>query len=461
MIYLSFFGGLLITLFVGLSFLTLFLPKIKKREIFFFSFIFGMAIQTIGMFFLDIFHIKLNIQSISCASILFILILFAYNINRIKNEFISFKYSSYLKYKNIFNSKNTMYFFFLILTIYIGYATIQKTLFWPTVDRDSVAGFETLSRVIAKEGTITRLSFFHDPFWINTQYNKYPPHLMFSYAYAYIYGAPLSKIINALYLFFFTGSLYYLMSKIISKTASIVSVFFILMTPEFMAWTSLSGTNIVHAMYASLGIICFIVAINNKENNIYFYLGCFLLAINTWNRHDGIVFNLIGGLIVLPLFYKQSNLLKTIFFCFSLFSLFLIWTLYLKLYNVNGPVGNIVPRIFFDSDKLHRLIDEVKKLILNTQYYGWTFIIFAVSLLPNLFLSYKQKKIPYLLLIIFLSFVLYLGLLYQIDYTWDTMENVIRTSTKRYFFCFIPLIWLSIVSVPIISIYPKIFKQNI
>ena len=37
--------------------------------------------------------------------------------------------------------------------------------------------------------------------------------------------------------------------------------------------------------------------------------------------------------------------------------------------------------------------------------------------------------------------------LYQVDYQWDSIQNVLDFSAKRFLFCFVPMAWLFSVSV--------------
>ena len=37
--------------------------------------------------------------------------------------------------------------------------------------------------------------------------------------------------------------------------------------------------------------------------------------------------------------------------------------------------------------------------------------------------------------------ILYMLALYHVDYKWDSIENVLSYSAKRFLFCFVPLVW--------------------
>ena len=44
-------------------------------------------------------------------------------------------------------------------------------------------------------------------------------------------------------------------------------------------------------------------------------------------------------------------------------------------------------------------------------------------------------------MMILISSALYMIALYQIDYKWDSIQNVLAYSAKRFLFCFVPMAW--------------------
>ena len=40
-----------------------------------------------------------------------------------------------------------------------------------------------------------------------------------------------------------------------------------------------------------------------------------------------------------------------------------------------------------------------------------------------------------------LSIILYYIILYQVDYKWDSINNVLAYSAKRFMFCYVPIAW--------------------
>lgn len=78
---------------------------------------------------------------------------------------------------------------------------------------------------------------------------------------------------------------------------------------------------------------------------------------------------------------------------------------------------------------------------MNTQYYGWTFVVFLCSFILNGWYLIKKWDNLTLVTLIITSSILYMVALYQVDYKWDSIQNVLAYSAKRFLFCFIPMIW--------------------
>jgi len=87
---------------------------------------------------------------------------------------------------------------------------------------------------------------------------------------------------------------------------------------------------------------------------------------------------------------------------------------------------------------------ELKPLYLNTQYYGIGVVVFGLMLLGNLWNIFRKGNQVALVVATLGVMFLYTLIIYQIDYVWDSIENVLRYSYKRFFFSFIPLLWFYI-----------------
>ena len=103
----------------------------------------------------------------------------------------------------------------------------------------------------------------------------------------------------------------------------------------------------------------------------------------------------------------------------------------------------IITKIFWDAEKLSVMFERFKFLMLNRIYYGNSFDAFALFAIANAYFIWKKKHLFnfYSLMFIVAGFSLYFVVIYQVNYIWDTIENVLNYSVKRFFFCFIPIMW--------------------
>lgn len=100
-----------------------------------------------------------------------------------------------------------------------------------------------------------------------------------------------------------------------------------------------------------------------------------------------------------------------------------------------------ITKLFWDPNKFNTIKQYMIMLYTNTVYYGWSFYLFALMVIANCWFIYKKRDNVVLLVMIAAASLCYMTILYQIDYKWDTIENVLSYSAKRFLFCFIPLVW--------------------
>jgi len=170
-----------------------------------------------------------------------------------------------------------------------------------------------------------------------------------------------------------------------------------------------------------------------------------LLSMNCFTRNEGIVFSSLASLLVLyRVFTKDINWKKSLLFFATAFFGFIYWTIFLKANQIHSGSDLIITKLFWDSDKLATMYRELKPLYLNTQYYGIGIVVFGLMLLLNSWNLVRKGDQAALVVATLGVMFLYTLLIYQIDYVWDTMENVLRYSYKRFLFSFIPLMWFYI-----------------
>jgi hypothetical protein len=265
------------------------------------------------------------------------------------------------------------------------------------------------------------------------------PYVQLSYAYIYSLGAEMSKIVPALMYLSFLIAFYGVVVRSGGHLCGALATLFMMITPEMLGFSSLSITNVMHAVFASLGIIYMVLWLRGRRSSDLLLCGI-LLGANVWARREGVVF--IGAALLILLYdaYRRrewKSLIQTS--CLSLFPL-VLWTIFSKLFSLYAE-GIAVPYLFFDMEKLLKVCSGMFGLLCATSYYGFTFIAFGLCILLNGYYTLKRGDNVWLLLAFVMSLLFYMLLLYQVDYKWDSIDAVLSYSAKRFLFCFAPLAW--------------------
>jgi len=429
--------GVLLIFIIGFLVLNLISFYFSWEEKVGLSFPIGIGIQTMVMLLCNMFGVNLN-RVIVVAIALFLIILLSilfkiYKGNSVgKVEMSQYSQSKY----------NFIWLFFIILIFYFEYMNFAKCIFFPTFDRDSLAGFDTIGYIIAQEHTLKDLSIFQSNYmpYIHDagSYITYAPMVQLSYAFMYILGSETSKLIPALMFLSLLISFYGSMKRVIGKTGAAIATFFMMITPEMIAFSSLSATNVIHATSASLGII-YLTLWHYSKFRKDLYISSLLLGINIWTRTDGIVFILAALSIVFAYSSKNKQWKNVLPLLLSFIPAFL-WIIFSRCNNLYADSIAIL-HPFWDKDKASIILAFVKSHYANTSYYGWSFVFFLVSMIINSWYLIQKKDNLFLLYIIFSATIFYIFLLYHIDYKWDSIQQVMAYSAKRFLFCFIPIVW--------------------
>ena len=138
---------------------------------------------------------------------------------------------------------NLLWVLLLIFLIWVEYHNFAKCMYFPTYDRDSMAGFDTIGYLAAQEHTYKGLSIFTGDY-MPRMHNpgsciSYLPMLQFSYAYIYSLGAETSKAIPAFFYLSFIIAFYGMAKRTMSHTAAMFATLAMVFTPEMISFSSL------------------------------------------------------------------------------------------------------------------------------------------------------------------------------------------------------------------------------
>jgi len=435
-------SGIILTIVMGIALTGCMAAKLSWVERVGLSFPLGMAVETLLMALMDGVGIALlpfNLL-IGEAALLIVAILFIWQ--RRKDFLHSLASVPHIDRQ----SYNLVWVLFIVGIAYLEYMNLQKCLYYPPFDRDSLAGFETIGYIIAQEHTLGGLSLFDGAYVSNVHdagsYITYAPFVQLSYGYVYTLGAETSKIVPALMYLFFLIAFYGSVRRMAGKTGAAAATFFMVLTPEMLAFASLSITNVMHAVFASLSVVYMSLWFKERERKDLLLCGS-LLGANVWTRTEGVVFiGAVGLLLVIDAVRSRQRTYTIPVALAAVFAMLPLvgWTLFCKLNGLHAESIAIV-HPFWDAAKMKTIVGYMLGLYGSTTLYGLTFILFIIAVVGNVWFTMRKKDNLPLLLAIVLASVFYILLLYHIDYKWDAMTNVLSYSAKRFLFCFAPLAW--------------------
>lgn len=265
-----------------------------------------------------------------------------------------------------------------------------------------------------------------------------------AYAYVYSFGAETSKAIPAFFYLSFLVGFYGLCRRRFTHTASMLCLMGIILAPEMTAFASHSITNVMQACVASAGVV-YVCLWTHTQRRSDLWMGAILLAVNNWMRIEGIVF--IGvAIVIMAIHALRIHRYKSLLVPLASLLPLVVWLLYSTTCGLTTDSAAIT-HLFWDPVKASKIAHGAWALTSSQSFYGWTFYAAALALVMSLWFVVRRKDSLYLPLALVLSIVGYFVVLYQVDYKWDTVENVLSYSAKRFMFCYVPIAWYYFVSV--------------
>ena len=437
--------GITLSMLLGGTIMLAISTKFTLMEYLSYSFPLGIGTQAFLMSFLDWSNVGITRWGITVFSLIVIAACLLKAFQNLKKdpEFLSRCSLKHFKLPK----PNMAWILFTFLILWFEGMNFYKTVYFPTFDTDGIRGFTFAGMAIAAEGTLKGLTLFTSPnynFQGNAGLSSYAPFAQLAYGYVFLFGATVSKIVNALMFLSLLGIFYSLLKRVTTHTAAAFFTFMMMITPEMLAFSALSGINVLHTVFASSGLLLTVLWFYKKDSKLLI-LSALLLAMNCLTRNEGIVFSGIASLLVVYRFFtKDIDWKKSLLFFVTAFFGFIYWTLFLKANHIHSGSDLIITKLFWDGDKIATMFRELKPLYLNTQYYGIGVVVFGIMLLGNIWNIFRKGDQVALVVATLGVMFLYTLIIYQIDYVWDSIENVLRYSYKRFFFSFIPLMWFYI-----------------
>lgn len=437
--------GIIITIITGFLIIKSYDTKneLHLAEVIGLTFPIGLLIEVSIMLLLDYLNLPLTTTLILSGNLLIILALLFF----LKKRGVDLSFNiDWSVVKSSILSKNLVWVALLIIIVYLEYLNFAKCLYFPTFDNDSLVAFDTIGYLFAQEHSISDISFFDGNYNFEAKgagsYIAYTPLTQVAYAFVYLFGASTSKLIPALLFASFLFALYGVLQREIKATGAMLITLLVLLTPEMISFSSMSGVNVIHAIYASIGMIYAIKWIlrGNNERDVNFWGSALLLSANLMTRSEGIIFIGASGLFMLLIVIRTKGWKNFIIWCAITLTPFILWEIHR---SVSGMTTDnfIIKKLFYDAEKFNSIASGFKFLFTTEEYYGWTFTALLISCIITLFFIRKDKMVWIKWSMFVIVVVGYALALYQVDYLWDSIQNVLNYSAKRFLFSFVPLAW--------------------
>lgn len=428
---------------VGYLSISLISKESKFFERIFLSMPIGLGFTSIIMFLYNVIVGAFTTQSILISNVIFILILLALLFwkKELNKNLIDFNLQKGLSQWNLWAIA------FISMTAYLVYGITLKCLYYPPITTDSIQGYDLLAKAIAYEGKILN-SILLDKNMVESCGPRllYPPLLACSNALCYIQGMDAPKYINTFFYLSWAGAFFTLLSRLTNVTSAAFFTFMTIIIPEMFAHGSFELTNLPTAYFAVMSVLC--IMIWYKENiTSYLYLATILSAFMLWTRNDSVFIFLGIQAAIFLLNFKAKNFKANFIYGISLLT-FITWMFYSK-YNVPKTLDSIfINHLFYDADKLSKVVDRCWNIITTKNLFGITTQLFLFVLFIHVYAIYKRRDNWFLLTIIFVSLLSYSLVFYQVDdkdgFLFFENGGWLDSGYKRGLFSYLPMFFVYI-----------------
>ena len=431
-------AGWLVVFLLGLSVLNTAAPKIGFLEKIGFAMPLGMGINSLLMFAMDLAHIKINNPYVLLSVASFISM--ALGIYMFTKNRQVFSVSDLLKNNSfVFPPINLAWMLIMGYIAYLMYEIVNKSLFWPPFQYDTIYGYDFLAKAIAHEGTLHNSIFSADnP--IYSLRSLYPPLFPLNLSFAYILGHQSSQIVVVFYYISICISFYALLKKYTTHLGAAFFSLLLIMTPEFAAFSSLSSPNPPCALYSAIGMLCLYIYYKEDERS-YLFIGSVFIILALWTRTEIIVFAIAGAALLLRKSIDKKQFTTLFIFIGTCTAVVIAWQWYMRTVLGVDPPQEILTQMNWDPKKFSLMFTQIRHVTFSTLYYGLTVYLFLIAVGINIPHIIRKKENTLLQVLIFVTWGLYVLVYYQLDtdYTDTSMGGWIMSGYKRGLFYFFPL----------------------
>lgn len=426
--------GVLLTWFFGYSLISFF--KIKKDILleFSISYLLGIGIQTLMMFYMAFNNIKLDLLHVfilMISSVLVLNILYFYLYKKfllfgLYNDSTTWLKQSVSTFKGLSLAQKLLVVGIVMLSLFV----FVEGVYWPVAGWDSIALYDFRARVFKESGymwdAINRGYFF-----------GYPLMTSMMNTWIYLLGFNFPRFMYSLIYICFAAVFYSLLKLSTSRLNSLIFTLMLMISPQIFGHSYFDYTNMPYTAYFFISTAFLFLFTTNKKNS-HLILSALFMGVATWIRStDPFWIVNIVVLLVWCLFNKKP--LPMIVYLIFFLPIQQSWNIFLTQMSQTVSTQSIIASSFliifrkFDVARLIQIVTFVLDIVGPSLYlYFLLVVITLVSKIKSI------TKFGYLNLILLGNVSLLFVGSYVFSFIWPGW-SLIGESLGRMSFVFVPL----------------------
>ncbi|MBU0923078.1 hypothetical protein KJ553_03345, partial [Patescibacteria group bacterium] len=419
----------ILIIYFGLIFSSLIkegLPFLEKLGL---SYILGLGLTTLMMFFYSWIGVKITLGSIVIL-LLTLIVLVRYICHFLKRK-IEIKIPNMLKEFKFLKRYEKIICVGICLIFFIS---LLINAYYPVYVWDALALYDFRAKIIAQTGYFVQVAKQFDYF------AHYPLLTSLTHTIVYVAGGSNPKFTYFLFYLSFGLIFYGVLRRHTNISVAIFFTFVLVSTPTLFEQSVIAYTNLPYTVFYVTGTLYLYLAVINKSNN-YLLLSSLLIGLSTWTRATEPFW--LTGIVVVLLYsiYKKS-----IFPILTYLPGFLIiqqpWKVHLSRFfgdtmSTSGQISS-ASKILLSGASLNRVIEVVGYIYQNIILtWGPMFFFFLIAAFIDIKNRHKKGHLVLLLIIIVNLLLLFVGT-YAFSIT-NVEWKKIPGSARRMSIFFLPL----------------------
>ncbi len=420
--------GFSLTIFFGLLLTLVFVPKMNSVERLGVSYLLGLGILTLLMFFYSLAGYKFTLFNTLVLLSMLILILLFLTRKKIKPFILELKSAfSFRRFSSVEKIIVGVTVFFLLYSLI-------STLYWPVHSWDALVLYDWRAKLFVDTGGmeegIARGYFF-----------GYPLLTSLAHTWAYLLGGDNPLFIYTLFLVSFTTIFYWALREFSSRIISLIATLFLVTTPVILGHSTFAYTNLPYAIYFVMGTIHLYIWMVRQKGG-YLVLSALMVGLSAWTRISEPFWLTNLTILILYSLWKRK-FLSPILYSLFFFSIQQPWKIFENrvLKGTLSTVGQIELSVITIIQQCNfvRAV-EVLPYLFKTTVEPWILVVVLLGLaIVKKGRKIFQEKETLFLVFIIINFLLLIlgGYVFTFGYSeW----RVISESATRMAIFFPPLI---------------------